>query len=173
MLLLFFQPVKPSPLPIWVNVPFVAQPRNGCGAASVAMVMQYWAAQQRLPLTAAARVENIQKQIFSRKRHGATPAAMESYLSQHGFLVFGVHGSWQLLHQQLEKGRPLIVAIRPPAQHELHYVVIDGIDPIKEQILMNDPEVRKLLPEERKEFEKDWRATHNWMLLAVPQAANR
>ena len=171
MLLLFFAPVQPASRPLWINVPFVAQPRDGCGAASVAMVMQYWAAQQHLPVAADAQLPAIQKQVFSPRRHGATPGALETYLKQHGFLVFGVHGGWDLMQQQLQKGRPLIVAMRPPAQRQLHYVVIDGIDPVKNQILMNDPELRKLIPESREEFEKDWSATHQWMLLAVPRPA--
>jgi predicted double-glycine peptidase len=169
LLLLFFAPIPSASRAIWINVPFVAQPRDGCGAASVAMVMQYWDAQQHAPVKAGAQVEAIQKQVFSRRLHGATPGALEAYLKQHGFLVFGVRGSWKLLQEQLQKGRPIIVAMRPPAQRELHYVVIDGIDPVRRQILMNDPELRKLLPESREEFEKDWSATHQWMLLAVPR----
>ena len=31
---------------VWLDVPFVRQEKNGCGAASIAMVMQYWQRQQ-------------------------------------------------------------------------------------------------------------------------------
>jgi len=31
---------------IWLDVPFVKQEKDGCGAASIAMVMQYWQLQQ-------------------------------------------------------------------------------------------------------------------------------
>ena len=31
---------------VWLDVPFVKQEKDGCGAASIAMVMQYWQAQQ-------------------------------------------------------------------------------------------------------------------------------
>jgi hypothetical protein len=27
---------------VWLDVPFVRREKDGCGAASVAMVMQYW-----------------------------------------------------------------------------------------------------------------------------------
>jgi len=50
-------------------------------------------------------------------------------------------------------------------------VVIDGIDSARGLVMMNDPAERKLLTEERAGFEQDWSATHNWMLLAVPEAA--
>lgn len=157
------------PKSLWINVPFVAQPREGCGAASVAMVMQYWAAQERSPITASDRVSTIQKQVYSPRLHGATPMALEAYLRSHGFLTFAVKGKWGLLGEELKKGRPVIVALRPAGQRDLHYVVIDGIDTARGIIMMNDPALRKLLPEGRKQFEAEWRATHNWMLLALPR----
>ena len=47
-------------------------------------------------------------------------------------------------------------------------MVIDGIDTERNLVTMNDPAVRKLLSEERGRFEKEWNATRNWTLLAVP-----
>ena len=158
---------------VWIDVPFVAQPDNGCGAASVSMVMQYWAAQQHRRPGPASRVDTIQKQVYSSKLHGATPAALERYLQHHGYLTFAVSGTWKDLETQVRKGRPLIVALRPDGQRDLHYVVIDGIDSGREMVTMNDPALRKLLTEERAGFEKDWSATHYWMLLAVPRQAQR
>ena len=157
---------------IWIDVPFVAQPRDGCGAASVAMVMQYWTEQQSRSATAADNVGTIQKQVYSPRLHGATPMALETYLQKHGYLTFAIRGSWELLGKELKRGRPLIVALRPSGQRALHFVVVDGIDNENGQIMMNDPELRKLLPEGRKQFEKEWSATHEWMLLALPRQPN-
>jgi predicted double-glycine peptidase len=156
---------------VWIDVPFVAQPSDGCGAASVAMVMQYWAAQEHRTAGPASRVEAIQKQVYSPKLHGATPVALERYLQRNGYLTFAMSGTWKDLETQVRKGRPLIVALRPDGQRALHYVVVDGIDPAREIVTMNDPALRKLLTEERAGFEKDWSATHYWMLLAVPKQA--
>lgn len=133
------------------------------------MVMQYWAAQEQRALTDAENVITIQKQVYSRRLHGATPAALEGYLQRNGYRTFAVNGGWKELADQIRKGRPVIVALRPSGQRALHYVVIDGMDPERNLIMMNDPELRKLLPESRKQFEKDWSATHHWMLLAVPR----
>lgn len=154
---------------VWIDVPFVHQPREGCGAASVSMVMKYWAQQEHHTAPSAALVSRIQQAIYSRRLHGATPRSMENYLQRHGFLTFALNGKWQDLEQQLSKGRPLIVALRPPGQSALHYVVIAGIDANRGLIMMNDPAERKLLTQERAGFEKDWSATHDWMLLAVPK----
>lgn len=156
---------------VWIDVPFVPQPRDGCGAASLSMVMKYWAQQQHQPAPPASDVAAIQHQLYSPRLHGITPEAMETYLRQHGFLAFAIDGQWSDLMQQLSKGRPVIVALRPRGQTELHYVVIAGIDPENAQVMMNDPAVRKLLAQDRAAFEKDWSATHDWMLLAVPAPA--
>ncbi len=132
------------------------------------MVMEYWATQQGMAAGPESDVTLIQRQLYSPRAHGITAASMEDYLRRHGFLTFALNGRWSDLEEQLSKGRPLIAALKPLGQAELHYVVIDGIDPLHSLVMMNDPAERKLLSEERAEFEKEWRATHNWMLLAVP-----
>jgi ABC-type bacteriocin/lantibiotic exporter with double-glycine peptidase domain len=158
---------------VWIDVPFVPQPKDGCGAASISMIMEYWAHQQGVPPGADSDVALIQRQLYSAKDHGIAASRMQQYFKQHGFLAFPLNGSWSDLVQQLKKGRPLIAALKPEDQSELHYVVIDGIDPARAVITMNDPAQRKLLTEEREAFEKDWSATHNWMLLAVPAPSSR
>jgi predicted double-glycine peptidase len=153
---------------IWIDVPFVQQPREGCGAASLSMLMQYWAQQQHQPTPAASDVDTIQHQIYSPSKHGILASSMLDYLRQNDYQVFALNGQWTDLENNLQKGRPLIVALRPPGQSELHYVVVDGIDPVHSLVTMNDPAQRKLLSQERAAFEKDWSATGYWMLLAVP-----
>jgi len=153
---------------VWIDVPFVRQPRDGCGAASLSMVMQYWARQQGRAPSSDSDVSSIQRMLYVAAEHGIPAASMQSYLRQHGFLVFVLNGHWSDIEQQIRKGRPLIVALRPPGERALHYVVIDGIDPARGVVMMNDPADRKLLSEERAAFEKDWSATEDWMLLAVP-----
>lgn len=162
-----------QPAAVWIDVPFIRQPPDGCGAASVAMVMQYWARQEHQSLNASEDVAAIQRQVLSRHLRGAAPTALERYLRSHGFVTFAIAGTWKDLEEQLGKGRPLIVALRPPGQRALHYVVLAGIDSARNTVTMNDPAERKLLTQERAGFERDWSATHDWMLLAVPQSAQR
>lgn len=164
---------QPAPPAVWIDVPFVHQPPEGCGAASVAMVMEYWAQQQHHAPTPADDVTSIERQVESPRLHGATPAALEDYFKRNGFLTFAVRGTWADLEEQIDKGRPLIVALRPTGQRALHYVVIVGVDSARNTVTMNDPAERKLLKQERAGFERDWSATHDWMLLAVPQSAQR
>lgn len=157
-----------EPAALWIDVPFVAQPRNGCGAASLSMVMQYWATKRGVAAGPDSDVTVIQHELYSPREHGIPAEAMGEYMRQHGFQAFAFSGKWTDLEGQIAKGRPLIVALRPQGQSELHYVVIDGVDTRRGLVTMNDPADRKLLNEERGRFEKEWSATHNWSLLAVP-----
>lgn len=159
-----------SPSGVWLDVPFVKQEKNGCGAASIAMILQYWQHEQSQAATANA--EQIQQMLYSSKAHGIYASDLERYLDQHGYRTFGFRGQWSDLKEHLEKGRPLIVALKPPRQAEFHYVVVTGLDWAQDLVLTNDPAERKLLKQTRFEFEKEWKATNNWTLLAVPRQQN-
>src|SRR5579864_139529 len=115
---------------VWLDVPFVKQEKNGCGAATIAMVMQYWQQQKNASLPATAIDANaIQQVLYSRKDHGIYASGMEDYFQQHGFRTFAFTGTWGDLKQHLEKGRPLIVALKPShLESSLHYVFIAGVD---------------------------------------------
>ena len=158
---------------VWLDVPFIKQERNGCGAASMAMVMQYWQRQQGQTANSdrEADAERIQRALYSEKDHGIHAVDMERYFQQHGFRTFAFAGGWDDLRQHLEKGRPLIVALKPiPAERTLHYVVVAGLDVNRNLVLVNDAAQRKLLKEDRRTFEKEWKAAGNWTLLVAPQA---
>lgn len=156
---------------VWLDVPFVKQERNGCGAASIAMVMQYWQKQQAAPEDAASDPSAIQHELYSGDARGIYASDMERYFQQHGFRTFTFPGTWDDLRQHLEKGRPLIVALKPlPAETALHYVVVAGLDWEHKTVLVNDAARRKLLKEDQPSFQKEWNAVGNWTLLAVPQS---
>jgi predicted double-glycine peptidase len=163
-------PATVPPGAFWIDVPYIHQPREGCGAASLAMVMTYWAVQQGKKPGPESDVALIQRELYSPRDHGITAQKMSEYLDQHNFKAFALAGSWTDLEEQLRKGRPLIVALKPNGQKELHYVVVDGIDSARGIVMVSDPALRKLLTRERAGFEKEWSATHNWMLLALPSA---
>jgi ABC-type bacteriocin/lantibiotic exporter with double-glycine peptidase domain len=155
---------------LWLDVPFVKQEKEGCGAASIAMVMQYWQkrAGGELP---ASDVALIQQTLYSPKAHGIYASDMERYFQQHGFKTFAFAGTWDDLRQHLEKGRPLIAALKPsPGESTRHYVVVVGVDSKQSLVLVNDAAQRKLLKEDRSSFEKEWSAVGRWTLLAVPES---
>jgi ABC-type bacteriocin/lantibiotic exporter with double-glycine peptidase domain len=155
---------------VWLDVPFVRQDKDGCGAASIAMVMQYWLKQQDRPDNGSADAEQIKRALFDPSARGIYASKMESYLKQNGFQTFSFRGEWKDLLQHLGKGRPLIVALKPAVTGaSLHYVVVAGIDPEQGIVLLNDPAQRKLLKQDKDGFEKQWDFTGKWTLLALPR----
>jgi ABC-type bacteriocin/lantibiotic exporter with double-glycine peptidase domain len=145
---------------LWLDVPFVRQAGNGCGPACAAMVARYWN---------AARGGSSADPAAAAASESPTPAReMERSLGALGFRVFTFGGEWSDLEQHLARGRPLIVAVKARAAGPLHYLVVCGVDSEQRLVLVNDPARRKLVTLERAAFEKGWRASGNWTLLALP-----
>ena len=149
---------------VWLDVPFVRQERNGCGSASLAMLIQYWQRQGVGVRSEGADASRIQNALYSSEARGITGGAMQRYLEENGFRALVFHGQWPDLEDHVGKGRPLIVCLggRP-----LHYVVVAGVD--GPAVLVNDPADRKLRRLDRAGFDRRWRAAGNWTLLAVPR----
>lgn len=158
---------------IWLDVPFVRQVKEGCGAASISMVMQFWAQQQGHPAGEASDAGRIQQVLYSKEGHGIYAADLENYLKESGFRTFAFRGEFPDLKQHLEKGRPLIVALKPRGGAPLHYVVVTGLDSNQQVVLINDPAQRKLLKQDQSSFEREWSGAGKWTLLAVPQSQAR
>ena len=155
---------------IWLDVPFVKQQTNGCGAACMSMVMQYWAKRNGEALPRSADARQIQRELYNPQAKGIYSADMERYFRGHGFRVFAFSANWDDLQQHLSKGRPLIVCLADGGSDDpLHYVVVVGLDQQQGVILVNDPAQRKLLKMDSANFEKRWNTMHNWTLLAVPE----
>jgi ABC-type bacteriocin/lantibiotic exporter with double-glycine peptidase domain len=155
---------------VWLDVPFIKQEKDACGAASIAMVMQYWSRQQGRAADSNADAADIQRVLYSSKAHGIYASEMEHYFQQSGFRTFTIRGEWKDLQEHLQKGRPLIVALKPGSGGDLHYVVVTGLDSSQGLVLMNDPAQRKLLKQDRASFEREWSATGKWTLLALPES---
>lgn len=155
---------------VWLDVPFVKQQKDGCGAASIAMIMQYWSRQQRKTPSADASAAAIQQALYNPQAHGIYASDLQHYFDQRGFRTFAFRGDWGELRENLSKGRPLIVALQPSPGAALHYLVVVGLELQNGIVLVNDPAQRKLLKEDKAGFEREWNATGKWTLLAVPQS---
>jgi ABC-type bacteriocin/lantibiotic exporter with double-glycine peptidase domain len=154
---------------LWLDVPFVKQEKDGCGAASIAMVMQYWQRQQGRPGIANSEYVEIERALHSSAGHGIFASDMERYFRQQGYSTYAFAGEWEDLKHHLEKGRPLIAALKPGSSLPMHYVVVAGLDPAQQLVFLNDPAQRKLLKEDRSRFEQEWKAAGHWTLLALPE----
>ena len=157
---------------VWLDVPYIKQTEEGCGSASLAMLLQYWAAHGADIPAERSDPDAIQKKLYNEKAHGIYASEMERYMKESDFHAFTVRGEWKDFRENLPLGRPLIVSLQPAKNKgPYHYVVVTGMDWEQEAVFVNDPARSKLMRIERADFEKEWQAVGNWMLLAVPSQA--
>ncbi len=156
---------------IWIDVPVVAQSKDGCGSASISMVMKYWEKKDGYAGRPSPDPEKIQAALFSPAAGGIPASRMQQYFQQSGYCVFVFQGELGDLKHHLEQGRPLIVSLKASGpRRPLHYVVVVGIDSERGYIFVDDPAQQKMLRISRKGFESEWSYTRNWTLLALPRA---
>jgi ABC-type bacteriocin/lantibiotic exporter with double-glycine peptidase domain len=152
-----------------VDVPFVHQVKDGCGSASVAMLMQYWIGKHAAIPSARSDPVRIQQELYSRAAHGIFASAIEEYLRGSGFTVYAFRGEWRDLREHVTKGRPLLVGLKPGRGTELHYAVVVGVSSKDDAVFLNDPARSKLDKIDRAKFTEQWGGTGYWTLLAVPK----
>lgn len=149
-----------------LEVPFFRQAKNGCGAASVAMVAHYWSRHGAKEPAATPSPQRIYAHLYDSERRGIPLADMRRYLAQLGYRAFTFRGQWQDLERHLSKGRPVIVGLRKGPSKDLHFVVLTGTD--GKRVWLNDPTRSRPQRMKRAAFEKRWTLAERWMLLATP-----
>lgn len=149
---------------VFIDVPFVKQPKNLCGAATVSMVLRYWS--RELELGDVPSLSEVAEAVSRNRNEGALGSDMRHYLESKGFRAFAFKGSRADLATHLARGRPLIVCLKRGSSS--HYVVVAGHDFERGSVLVNDPDEKKLLELNLLSFEADWAAAEWWTLLAVP-----
>src|SRR5690242_1002862 len=70
---------------IWIDVPYIAQAKDGCGSASISMVMQYWENKAGHAAPAAADAKAIQSALFSPSDGGILATKMQAYFRESGY----------------------------------------------------------------------------------------
>jgi ABC-type bacteriocin/lantibiotic exporter with double-glycine peptidase domain len=162
-----------QPSGVWIDVPFVAQTKDGCGSAAISMIMQYWENRGTQAAPNWADPEHIQAALYSPVAGGIPASKMREYFLAAGYRAFAFRGDWSDLNHHVQEGRPLIVSLKASGPlGPLHYVVVTGIDVDRGYVYINDPAQQKLLRISREGFESEWNPTHNWTLLAVPQSGD-
>lgn len=149
-----------------LDVPFFPQQKNGCGAASVAMVVHYWRTRLGQPAAAAPSAEQVYQRLYDADRRGILLADMKSYLEELGFRAFTLRGQWADLEQHLAKGRPIIVALKKERTAGMHFAVVVGAE--GNHVWLNDPTRKKASRVNQAAFQKQWEMADRWMLLAAP-----
>ncbi len=132
------------------------------------MIMQYWIRHDRRIEMSSANADRIYELLAPSPGKGIPGQALKRYLEEKGFRAFVFDGELHDLRHHLEKGRPLVVCLAPRGPNSpLHYVVVVGAQ--ESAILLHDPARGKLIREDLRRFQRDWKATGNWTMLAVPR----
>lgn len=151
----------------WLDVPYVRQVKAGCGAAAIAMVVQYWARHQPNLQAAAEETDRIDE-LLPASRRGIRGTVLQDYLKKRGFQAHIFDGELTDLRHHFEKGRPVVVCLGlSGAKGPLHYAVVVGVD--NESVWLNDSARGKLVRDDLDRFENAWKVSGHWALLAVPQ----
>lgn len=162
-----------DPPALWIDVPFVPQAKEGCGSAVISMLMQYWVKQTGKAASPQMDAAKIQELLFSPRQKGIPASAMEKYFQEQGYRTYTFRGEWSDLQNHLQKGRPLIVALKASgADGPIHYALVVGMDTARGYVFLNDPARGKMLRISREGFQSEWELAKNWTLLAVPVGEN-
>jgi ABC-type bacteriocin/lantibiotic exporter with double-glycine peptidase domain len=153
-----------------LEVPHLRQEKDGCGAASVAMVMQYWERSFPAVVPASKPPGEVYRELFDAKLGGVRLRDMKSYLESAGFQVFTFRGELADLDHHLARGRPVIVALAGKPAGDMHFAVIAGLD--GRHAWLNDASKKNPSRIRRDRFDREWANADRWLLLATPRQRN-
>jgi ABC-type bacteriocin/lantibiotic exporter with double-glycine peptidase domain len=148
-----------------LGIPFYAQQKNGCGAASVAMVMDYWKSSMGARSASEPSPLDVYQALYRPELRGVELLDMKRYLEAAGLRAFTLHGEWADIEQHLAKGRPVIAGLKAGRNRPIHFVVVAGTEP--GFVWLNDPTRKKPVRLPRARFEQRWALADRWMLLAA------
>jgi ABC-type bacteriocin/lantibiotic exporter with double-glycine peptidase domain len=152
-----------------LSVPFFRQQKNGCGAASVAMIVHYWHGSAPA-VQSAPSPQSIYQELYQPELRGIPLVEMRRYLEQLGFRAFTFRGQWADLEKHIAKARPLIVALKKKASGRTHFAVVIAAG--DDSVWLNDPTRRSAARISRSEFTRQWDLADRWLLLATPAAGS-
>jgi len=145
----------------FIDVPFIKQENNYCGAASLAMVFKYWGKN--------ISQYSIADKIYEKSKKGVSSKNLKSFSEENGFLAFIYKGDLENIKENIKKGRPLIIAMSSNSPTGFHYIVVVGYNKDSSIILVNNSYSGKLKTIRVKDFIKKWTKSDYWTLLILPK----
>ena len=141
-----------------LDVPYVAQRKDTCGAAALAMVLAYW--------NAAVPHDEIARTLLEPELRGIAGSDLERFARQRGMTAIAYKGDVGQLRDFVGKGRPLIVAW-DMGKRRYHDVVVVGMG--EREVIVNDPARGAARRISIEEFERRWKGAGYWTLLVAPR----
>lgn len=142
-----------------LDVPFVPQVEDTCGAAALAMVLRFWG--NETPHDALAA------ELQARELKGVAGSRLAEAARARGMTAVAYRGDAGHLRAYVDKGRPLIVAW-DMGRGRFHNVVVTGFE--GDAVVVNDPAEGASRRVKRADFEERWAGAGHWTLLVMPAA---
>jgi hypothetical protein len=140
-----------------LNVPFVSQEKDTCGAAALAMVLAYLG--QPVPH------DEIAGALLDKELRGIPGSELERFARERGLSATAYKGDLAHLREFVNKGRPLIVAW-DMGRGRFHDVVVVGLS--GDDVIVNDPARGAFRREGLERFLRRWSGAGYWTLLVAP-----
>ena len=139
-----------------LNVPFVPQAKDTCGAASLTMVLRYWGGEDTH--------DEIARELLEAELHGIPGSRLAQFARARGFEAFTYKGDLSQLRDFVAKGWPLIVAWGL-GRDRFHNVVVVGVE--DGSVIVNDPARGPRRRVSQEAFDKRWAKADYWTLLVM------
>ena len=152
-----------------LDVPLFKQEKDGCGAASAAMVMHYWFTVPPHHAASVPTPQEVYDHLYNADRGGVLLSDIKRYLDNSGFEAFTFRGQWTDVSKHIEKGRPLIVGLKKKPKADIHFVVVIGSS--ADAVWLNDPTRKQPVRLTQTEFLQRWALADSWLLLATPRVS--
>jgi predicted double-glycine peptidase len=142
-----------------LDVPFVAQRKDTCGAAALAMVLRYWGDE--------ASHDDVARTLLTPELHGIAGSRLAGFARGRGMEAVAYRSDLANLREFVGKGRPLIVAW-DMGRGRYHDVVVTGFDDARGAVIVHDPARGASRAVGLDAFEKRWAGAGYWTLLVAP-----
>jgi hypothetical protein len=132
-----FDPGELTTSPGWVSVPEMPlelqKSTEDCGTAALAMVLEYW----QIPMTP----EEWETSSLLIAGKGSRARDLRDLARKKGLQAFLIHGRWEDLRNEVDRGHPVIVGLVKPSNSGAvtHYEVVVAVHPEREIIVTHDP----------------------------------
>ncbi len=142
-----------------LDVPFIPQQKDTCGAAALAMVLRYWGHD--------VTHDAIAGELKEPELRGIAGSRLADYAAGRGMTAVAHAGDLGHLRRHVAKGRPLIVAWGL-GRGRFHDVVVVGFDDARGDVIVHEPARGAARPVRTREFDERWAAAGRWTLLVAP-----